>query len=450
MQQRFGLCVVGDGLERRLEADGLFEQLLVERADGVGERGFDVAGQLRRGGALGGDGVAQRGFVFGSGIENAVLDHVNKRRGLDADDLAVLLDMNFVAGENFFLAVNALARQQLNVLGQDVGRQRLGGVVQVGKAALFSLLDPGLFIAVAVEDDAAVGRERVADQLVERGGEVRRVLELRVEFVELFGHDGVEDRDRARDGLRGAGHAELKLIAGEGDGRGSVAVGRILRDGGEHVHADAQGLVLGRGVVVFVDDGIDDALKLGAEEDGDDSRGRFLRAETVIVAREGNGAAQKLLILIHALDERGEHQQEHGVLARRLAGGEEVFASVGRERPVNVLARAVDAREGLFVQQAHKVVALGDLFHRLHDELVLVARGVGVGVDGGHLVLAGGDLVVLGLGEHAELPQLFIELFHVGGHAGTERAEVVVVQLLTFRGLGTEQGAAAQAQIHAL
>ena len=166
---------------------------------------------------------------------------------------------------------------------------------------------------------------------MERGGEVRRVLELRVEFVEFFGHDGVEDRDRARDGLRGAGHAELKLIAGEGDRRGAVAVGRILRDGREHVHADAQGLVLGRGVVVFTDDGIDDALKLGAEEDGDDSRGRFLRAETVIVAREGDGAAQKLLIFVHALDERGEHQQEHGVLARRLAGGEEVFASVGRE-----------------------------------------------------------------------------------------------------------------------
>ena len=66
-------------------------------------------------------------------------------------------------GRNFFLAVNALARQQLNVLGQDVGRQRLGGVVQVGKAALFSLLDPGIFVAVAVEDDAAGARgERVA------------------------------------------------------------------------------------------------------------------------------------------------------------------------------------------------------------------------------------------------------------------------------------------------
>ena len=115
-----------------------------------------------------------------------------------------------------------------------------------------------------------------------------------------------------------------------------------------------------------------------------------------------------------------------------------------------MLARAVDAREGLFVQQAHKVVALGDLFHRLHDELVLVARGVGVGVDGGHLVLAGGDLVVLGLGEHAELPQLFIELLHVSAYAGAERTEVVVVQLLPLGGLCTEERAPAQAQIHAL
>ena len=246
------------------------------------------------------------------------------------------------------------------------------------------------------------------------------------------------------------GMRNSNLLPVKASGRGAVAVGRVLRDGGQHVHADAQGLVLGRGVVVFVDDGVDDALKLGAEEDGDDGRGRFLRAETVIVAREGDGAAQQLLIFVHALDERGEHQQEHGVLARRLAGGEEVLARVGGKRPVDVLARAVHARKGLFVQQAHKVVALGNLFHRLHDELVLVARGVGVGVDGGHLVLAGGDLVVLGLGEHAELPQLFIELLHVSAHAGTERAEVVVVQLLALRGLGAEQGAAAQAQIHAL
>ena len=64
------------------------------------------------------------------------------------------------------------------------------------------------------------------------------------------------------------------------------------------------------GIVALTDDGVDDALQLVAEEDGDDGRRRFLRAETVIVAREGDGAAQQLLILVHALDEGGEEEQE--------------------------------------------------------------------------------------------------------------------------------------------
>ena len=208
--------------------------------------------------------------------------------------------------------------------------------------------------------------------------------------------------------------------------------------------------MFGGGVVVFGNDGVDDALKLGAEEDGDDGRGRLLCAEAVVVAREGDRAAQQLLILIHALDEGGEHQQEERVLAGGLAGREEVLARVGRERPVDVLARAVHAGEGLFMQQAHKAVALGDLFHRLHDELILVACGVGVNIDGGHLVLAGRDLVVLGLGEHAELPQLLVQLLHISAHARTEGTEVVVVQLLTLGRLGAEERAAAQLQIHTL
>ena len=115
-----------------------------------------------------------------------------------------------------------------------------------------------------------------------------------------------------------------------------------------------------------------------------------------------------------------------------------------------MLTGAVDAGKGLFMQQADETVALGDLLHRLHDELVLIVGGVGVAVDGGHLVLTGGDLVVLGLGEHAELPQLLVQLLHKGRHTRADDAEVVVVQLLTFRGLCAEQGAAAQAQVHAL
>ena len=437
----------GRGLQRGLERHGLLEQLVVEDADGVGQRLLDVAGQLGRGLVLAQHRLAELALILGGGVEDLMLDHIDHGGRFDVDDLAVLLHVDLVAGEHFLLRVNAVLHHQFDVLGQNIGRQGVGGAAQICKAAARGLLDPRLLIAVAVKDDAAMLDERLAHKVVQRLVEVRRFLEHRVELAELLRHDGVEHRDGAGDGLAGAGHTELELVAGEGHGRGAVAVGGVLRDGGQHVHADAQRLALGLGIVALTDDGVDDALQLGAEEDGDDGRRRFLRAKTVIVAREGDGAAQQLLILVHALDEGGEEKQEHGVLAGRFAGGEQILARVGRERPVDVLTGAVDAGKGLFMQQADEAVALGHLLHRLHDELVLIVGGVGVAVDGSHLVLTGGDLVVLGLGEHAELPQLLVQLLHKGRHARADDAEVVVVQLLTLGRLAAEEGAAAQPQI---
>ena len=102
------------------------------------------------------------------------------------------------------------------------------------------------------------------------------------------------------------------------------------------------------------------------------------------------------------------------------------------------------------MEQAHQAVAVGHLLHGLHGQLVVVAGGVGVGEDGRHLVLGGGNLVVLGLGVDAQLPQLFVEILHKGGDPGLDGAEVVVIQLLPLGGLGTEEGAAAELQVFAL
>ena len=38
----------------------------------------------------------------------------------------------------------------------------------------------------------------------------------------------------------GAEHAELELVAGEGEGRGAVAVRGVLREAGQGVHAELQ------------------------------------------------------------------------------------------------------------------------------------------------------------------------------------------------------------------
>ena len=69
---------------------------------------------------------------------------------------------------------------------------------------------------------------------------------------------------------------------------------------------------------------------------------------------------------------------------------------------------------------------------------------------GRQLVLCGRDLVVLGLGQHAQLPQLFVQFLHIGRNAGLDRAEVMIVQLLTLGGFCAEERAAGVDQIAAL
>ena len=161
----------------------------------------------------------------------------------------------------------------------------------------------------------------------------------------------------------------------------------------------------------------------------------------MVVARRGHADAHEILIVVDGLDHRAEEEQEQGVLRRGLAGLEKVDARVGDDGPVVVLAGAVDAREGLLVQQAYHAVLSRDALHELHRELVVVGGDVGGGIDGRQLMLGGGGLIMLGLRHDAELPQLLVQILHVFAHSGLDGAEVVVVQLLSLGGLCAEEGA---------
>ena len=111
--------------------------------------------------------------------------------------------------------------------------------------------------------------------------------------------------------------------------------------------------------------------------------------------------------------------------------------------PVVVLAGAVDAREGLFVQQADQAVLLGDLLHDLHGELVVVGGDVGRVIDAGELMLGGGGLVVLGLGRDADASRAPRSVSRMkAATRGLIGAEVVVVHLLALGRHGAEEGAA--------
>ena len=102
----------------------------------------------------------------------------------------------------------------------------------------------------------------------------------------------------------------------------------------------------------------------------------------MVVSGRRNGGSQQPLIVVHRLNDRRKEQQELGVFVGSLAGGEQVDAGIGGERPVVVLTAAVDAGEGLLVEQAHHAMLGCHPLHDLHGQLVLVGGAVGGGIKG--------------------------------------------------------------------
>ena len=149
------------------------------------------------------------------------------------------------------------------------------------------------------------------------------------------------------------------------------------------------------------------------------------------------------------LDHRGEEDDELQVVERGVARIEQILG-LGAKRPVVVLARTVDALKGLLVQQADQVVAGGDELHLLHHDQILVDGLVDLAIDRCELMLAGSNLVVLGLGGNAKRPQFIVQVLHIGRDGGADSAKVVLLELLALAGSGTKEGAAGDDQVLAL
>ena len=148
----------------------------------------------------------------------------------------------------------------------------------------------------------------------------------------------------------------------------------------------------------------------------------------------------------HDIDEEGDELQ---VLGRRLARAEEVHAGIRPERPVVVLARAVDALERLLVQQHAEVVAARYLVHDGHQQLVVVVGEVRLLIYGRHLELVRRHLVVAGLEGYSELEALVFEILHERYHTRWYGAEVVVLELLVLCRLVSHEGASRKHEVGA-
>ena len=395
------------------------------------------------------DGARHLVGVAAHGRCDLAFGHVAHRAALDVEELGVLLELDLVAALHLDRGHDVELLEQVEVLLVDHGRGGIHRGLEVEQPAAFRLVEPLVGVAVTIEDDVLMRGERGAYPGKRGLFEVLRAVDCLREVFEGLRDGGVEDRVGIGQVDLAARHAELELVAGEGERGGAVAVGVVLQEVGECLDAQVDVGLLGVLVLFAVDDALHHAAELVAQEDGDDRRRRLVGTQTMVVAGAGNGAAQQVLVIVDGLDGCGQEDEEAQVADGGLAGVEQVHR-VGGDGPVVVLARAVHTVEGLLMLQADQAMVAGDGLHELHGDQVVVDGAVGDGENRRELVLCGCDLVVLGLGGDAELPQRVVELLHEVVDGGADRAKVVLLELLALARRSAEQRASGEDEVLAL
>ena len=231
---------LGEVIDELLDALGalgyLLDELQVTGAETFGFlKGKDVFHALHV--------LDELGLVVGADGDDVVHGEIAKDTGLNLNGLDVHLPLDFVTGFKL-LAVHDLGALEhtdgavVEVVLEDDGARLLDVETATGGFG-----NPGFAIAVAVEADGAAGADVVA-QNVEDGvvlGCVARAagklglhgilgdtgIDALLERGESLGHSSVEGYHGAGTVDAGTGCTELEAVAGEGEGRGAVAVGVV-------------------------------------------------------------------------------------------------------------------------------------------------------------------------------------------------------------------------------
>ena len=162
--------------------------------------------------------------------------------------------------------------------------------------------------------------------------------------------------------------------------------------------------------------GMKDCGQLIAQKDGNDSRRRFIGSEPVVVSRTGYGNANQIRIFVNRLDDRHQKYEKLDIFGGGTAGIKQVCACIGDHGPVVMLAGTVDALKRFLVQKAYESVSVSHFLHHFHGQLVMVYRDVGGVKDRSQLMLGGSYFIMLGFGRDAQLPELFVQIVHIGGN----------------------------------
>ena len=291
-----------------------------------GRKTFDLSGliaaaQLRCCSFLGVQNGSQITAVVHDGGQDLLTRHIHHRKCLDPHGTNIVLHGDFVAGVQFGFGVDPVLCQHLDVLRIQNHLQCIRCRAQVLQTAHFgSFPDPGVVISVAVEENPLVLSDRVADQLVQAAVEVAfTVLQYIGKAFQRFGNRAVDHDVGAGDGVVGAHHTKLELIACKGEGRGPVAVRGITVKTRQHICTQAQSVFLRSGIRAVCFNGFEHSGQLIPQKHGHDSRWRLVCPQSVVVSRRSDAHAQQALIIVDRLNDRHQEEQKLGIFIRRLA-----------------------------------------------------------------------------------------------------------------------------------
>ena len=102
--------------------------------------------------------------------------HIEHRHRLDVQHLTVGVELHLVSCGKLDFGVNAVALEELNVLLVKIVGNAVGSCRKIEQPAFFRLSDPCVIVAVAAENYALVLFNDVADEIVQGGLEILRLL----------------------------------------------------------------------------------------------------------------------------------------------------------------------------------------------------------------------------------------------------------------------------------
>ena len=115
-----------------------------------------------------------------------------------------------------------------------------------------------------------------------------------------------------------------------------------------------------------------------------------------------------------------------------------------------MLSGAIHSSKGFLMKKTGHSMTSRNLFHRLHSHLIVIHSQICLLINRCQLVLGRCCLIVLCLGCHAQLPQFYIQISHIGADPFPDSSEIMIIQLLSLGRHGSKQGSSCINQILSL